>query len=249
MGESVRDLVAIPTYSRPEMLWHCLEHLAACPEAAAGDLDLVVFVDNHVHRPPPLEEIGQVLPRFPGVAVVARAPHAYRGNSFNVMKAYEQGLAEGRERVFLVEDDVMVEPDFFRWHREVQEAEQLFCSIGISRPGVTITTEMFASLGVCFRRGPLELVVGHANVAYFSNMNHYCQRTFRAGPNVGTEQDGLILRVMKQAKGTARFAPQDAPKARHIGWYGYNRGLHGRPAGPLQARYETVAARLTHAVV
>jgi len=66
---------------------------------------------------------------------------------------------------------------------------------------------------------------------------------------VGTEQDGPILRVMKRAKGMARFAPVEAPKARHIGWYGYNRGLHNAPPGPLQKKYEAVAARLEHAVV
>lgn len=245
----MRDLVIIPTYSRPEMLWHCLEHLLRCPEAAAGEVELVVFVDHHIGRPPALADIDHVMRKFPGIAVVQRASHAYRGNSFNVMTAYKQAWEEGRERAYLVEDDVMVQPDFFRWHREVEAEEELFCSIGIARPGVTTSTEMYASLGVCFRREPLALIVQHAVPAYFANMNDYCQREFRQGPAVGTEQDGLILRIMKQAKGTARFAPMEAPKARHIGDYGYNRGQHRRPPGALQARYDAVAKRLTQSVV
>lgn len=240
----MRDLVIIPTFSRPEMLQHCLEHLMAVPEI--GDYDRAVFVDNHTMRPPPWEEIKQVMVRFPDVVVVARPPNPYRGNSCNVMTAYQQVREEGRERVFLVEDDVMVSPDFFRWHLETQR-EKPFCSIGVSRPGVTRTTEMYASLGVCFSRESLGLIVPHAVPEYFRNMNQYCGKHFRGGPNVGTEQDGLILRIMKQAKGLAIFA--DPPVARHIGWYGYNRGLHARPKGGLQERYAAVAERATRTVV
>lgn len=233
----MRDLVIVPTFSRPEMLWHCLEHLSACPEVIAGELDLVVAVDDHIGRPPPLEEIKSVVRRFPLVGMVKRDPHRYRGNSFNVLTAYEEAWKEERERVFLVEDDVMVEPDFFRWHLEVQAGELPFCSIGVARRGPG-----YCSLGVCFRREPLTLVVQHAVSAYFANMAYYCQANFHDGRNLGTEQDGLILRIMLKAKATARFAEQ--PRARHIGWYGYNRGLHGCPAGDLQARYAAVAARV-----
>jgi len=196
----MRDLVIIPTFSRPEMLRHCLEHMMAVPDI--GDFDLAVFVDDHTMRPPPLAEIGQVMARFPGVQAVKRAANPYRGNSCNVMTAYAQAYQEGRERAFLVEDDVMIEPDFFRWHLEAQK-EKPFCSIGISRTGITRTTEMYASLGVCFGRESLGLIVPHAVPEYFRNMAQYCGKTFRGGPNVGTEQDGLILRVMKHAKGTA----------------------------------------------
>jgi len=240
----MRDLVIIPTFSRPEMLQHCLEHLMAVPEI--GDFDRAVFVDNHIMRPPPLAEIAIVLGKFSEVTMSLRPPNPYRGNSSNIMLAYAGAFEEGRERVFLVEDDVMVEPGFFRWHLETQR-EKLFCSIGISRPGVARTTEMYASLGVCFSRESLGLIVPHAVPEYFRNMNQYCAKHFRGGPNVGTEQDGLILRIMKQAKGTAIFA--DPPVARHIGWYGYNRGLHARPKGTLQERYAAVAERVTRTVV
>lgn len=236
----MRNLAIIPTYSRPEMLWHCLERLSACREISSGELDIVVAVDNHIGRPPPSEEIEWVVRRFPGVGLVKRDPHRYRGNSFNVLTAYEEAWKEERERVFLVEDDVMVEPDFFRWHGEAQQ-DVPFCSIGVSRRGPG-----YCSLGVCFRREPLTLVVQHAVSAYFANMDYYCQTNFREGQGLGAEQDGLIARVMLKAKATARFA--ELAVARHVGDYGYNRGEHRRPTGSLEERYRAVAERVEQEV-
>lgn len=243
----MNDVVIVPTHGRPEMLLHCLEHLEACPDLANADVRIVV--DQHQHKRIPAavhHETLDVIAGFThrGWKLTVRDRHFYWGNSFNVLTAYKESFAAGHPLTFLVEDDVMVEPGFFAWHRAVHESEQLFCSIASAntRSGQLRTKDDFASLGVCFPLASLGLIVPHARVAYFINMGKYCVDTFGGDSKLFCEQDGLILRIMKQAGGTARYP--ETPLARHVGDYGYNRGLANQPGGDLQARYRAIGERI-----
>ena len=237
------DIVIVPTFSRPEMLQVCLEHIFACPEAA--DAEVRVVVDQHAGRLTPLLEIREVARHFPVVTIV-REPHRYSGNSFNVLSSYTEAYQSQAELVYLVEDDVMVSPDFFTWHRQVQLDADPFCSIAIANPrrpvqrleGFHLECD-YASLGVCFRRGRLRAVIDHAVANYYVNQIGYLRRHFAAG-DFFAEQDGLIKRVMEKHEFTAAWAC--VPRARHVGWYGYHRPAH-RPHGPLHSRIATVRRR------
>src|SRR6476661_5195277 len=124
----MQDILIIPTFDRPEFLWLCLDHIVACPEA--GELDIRVYVDNHTFHPPPLVAIRSVLENFPQlhIALVVQNPHDYAGNSFNLLTAYKEAFESDANLVFMVEDDVMVRPNFFEWHRQVQEYYGPACS-------------------------------------------------------------------------------------------------------------------------
>jgi hypothetical protein len=172
----MQDVVIIPTYDRPEMLWLCLEHLAACPESA--DVHVWVCVDAHVNQPSaPREEILAVVKKFPQlfVDVKFRSPHQYSGNSFNVLTAYKDAYRSQASYVFLIEDDVMISPGFFTWHREQHDGHMLGCSIAIAKGP---RQGPYASLGVCFRRETLQIVTPHCNDAYFRNMRGYIRERF-----------------------------------------------------------------------
>jgi hypothetical protein len=234
----------VPTFSRPEMLWCCLEHIANCPESK--QLVISVCVDWHENQPkPPLREIDEVIAKFKHLAItrVVRWPHHYSGNSYNVMTSYCEALAAGADLTFMVEDDVMVQPDFFKWHYLVHSAHRVFCSIGTmnNRSGKTESTDDYASLGVCFPKESLKLICQHANHLYFSDLVGYCKKTFgNLMAKEDYEQDGLITRVMGSVKGVSIWPTEY--KAKHIGWYGYHRP-QDRPTGTLQERYEAVKAR------
>lgn len=235
----MKDIVIIPAYDRSEMLWNCLERLSACSEIFG--MQVRVTVDCHQGKCNPVEEIREVIVKFPELKIVTTVmdPHSYRGNSFNVLSAYRRAVEAGAPFVFMVEDDVMVEPDFFCWHYEAQ-ASKPFCSVGVenTRSGKLKTTEDFASLGVCFSCETLTHIIKHGVTNYFSNTGRYCQDKFGIVPGEHTEQDGLILRIMRSLGGTAIFP--ESPKARHIGWYGYNHADGLRPEGTLQERYDAV---------
>lgn len=245
----MKDVVIIPTYSRPELLWLCLEYLSKCP--GIGGMDVRVYVDAHdaVRTAPPVPEINEVLARFRhlSLTVTWRERHRYDGNTFNVMTAYAEVYATDAEFVYLVEDDVMVQPDFFAWHRAAQASGDWFCSIasrflkqgGRLHDGY-IVDHRYASIGVCFKRANLSTIVKHAHQYYFGNMGGYLNTVFKDGrADQFTEQDGLIERIMERGR-LLSIWPTNEPRAFHQGWYGYHRWNCPRPQGTLEQRYEYV---------
>jgi hypothetical protein len=239
---SKSDVLIIPTFTRPEMLWNCLETIDKCPEATT--LDIIISVDWHEEKKPPIQEIDDVLKKFPLLKFkrVARWPHRYNGNSFNVLSAYKEAVQTGCNHIFMVEDDVMVDPNFFGWHYQQQKL-RVFCSVGVEnkRSGKQISATDYASLGVCFPRSAVEQIVKHASHSYYSDQRGYCNKNFGALFSAeDVEQDGLILRVMGSVNGKSVWP--ETPVCRHIGWYGYHRP-QDRPTGTLQERYEAVKAR------
>lgn len=240
----MRDIVLVPTYDRPEMLWLCLERLSEAE--AFSEHEVRILVDNHFGAPPRLDEAVAVASQFGPVKVTVRQPHGYNGNSYNVLEGYKEALASDARFIYLVEDDVLVDPDFFLWHREAQAQGDAFCSIAAenTRSGQLASFQDYASLGVCFPRVSLMQVVNHAVPAYYENQAGYCQRMFHVEQTAkeDVEQDGLILRVMAAANGYSVW-PR-TPKATHIGWYGYHRPGQ-RPQGTLRERYEQVKERIS----
>ncbi len=244
-----KDIVIVPTFSRPEMLWFCLDRLSACPEIAG--MDIRVYVDAHdtIRIAPPRAEIENVVGRFTNlpITVLWRNHHPYDGNTFNVLEAYRDAYPTDAEFVYLVEDDVAVNPDFFAWHRKAHAMDDWFCSVAsrclkaaaVRDDGYAVNRS-YASIGVGFRRERLVAVVEHANAEYYRDMQGYIGRAFPDGrADQYTEQDGVIERII--SRGTLQTVwPADWPRCSHIGWYGYHRWNCPRPQGSLEQRYEYV---------
>jgi len=225
----VRDILIIPTFNRPELLWLCLDYISACPEY--GELDIKVYLDAHYKRQSRLNETKEVLKKFnDNVKLYVRQPNGYRGNSYNLMMAYSDAFHSKAEYVFMVEDDVMISSHFFEWHKQAQLVNPV-CSVAGKNPGHGV----YCSIGVCFNREMLEPIVKHCVHEYFKDMGGYCRANFPPSP-FGTEQDGLIARVFNGKK--AVWA--NPPEAQHIGWYGYNRPHGIRPIGNLNDKYKKV---------
>jgi hypothetical protein len=247
----VLDIVLVPTYSRPEYLHLCLEAISK----ADGGRDKAVWIARDCHKSDGgkyareaadikavIEEYGQV---FAELRFIERAPHSYYGNSFNTLELYREAFGTDAEFVYLIEDDVIVESDFFRWHEAVQGRGSYFCSIAryICNDGRSFpaddseayieSTRDYASLGVCFRRENLKLITRHCCDEYYRSMTSYIVRTF---PNswLGSEfseQDGLIQRVIKESGMPTAWAC--LPRAYHIGIHGYHRSRGARLTGSL----------------
>ena len=243
------DIVLVPTYSRPEYLHLCLEAISK----ADGGQDKTVWVARDCHSTDGAKyareavEIRAVADdfrtSFDGLRFIERKPHPYYGNSYNTLELYREALSSSAEYVYLVEDDVIVEGDFFRWHEAVQRKSDYFCSIAryISKgrqvpadPADYVESDRdYASLGVCFRRENLGLITAHCCNEYYRSMTDYIVRTF---PNswLGSEfseQDGLIQRVIKESGMSTAWAC--LPRAYHIGIHGYHRSRGARLTGSL----------------
>lgn len=233
----MQDVLIIPTFDRPELLWLCLEYLVASPESR--NLEVRVYADCHVEQAPPQEEIEAVLGMFPQLSVrtVFRPPHEYNGNSYNLLMAYRDAFESLAQHVFMIEDDVLIHPQFFTWHRAQHLGRHLGCSIAVENPGHGV----YASLGVCFRREILRNLMPHCRPEYFQNMRGYCKAKFPPS-KFDCEQDGLLARILSGQP--VVWATE--PMAQHVGWYGYHRKRSIRPTGTLLQRYEQVKRVLSN---
>ena len=170
-------------------------------------------------------------------------PHQFPGNSFNVLMAYRDAYHQTEsEYVYLVEDDVMVHPLFFAWHQTQHENyPDIGCSIAVMKEP---QHGHYASLGVCFRRETLRLILPHCRVAYFQNVRAYCRTRFPPLQS-DCEQDGLFCRLLIRH----RVVWASTPLAQHVGWYGYHRKRSVRPLGTLDDRYAQVKHTLANSEI
>lgn len=248
---SPRDRVIIPAYFRPEFLYLTLEKIN---EARDSDKDIYIYhdkkFDDDIRFAKELEEVQVVIEYWRRafgnlLHPVMRQENRYYGNSANVFQAYLKAHLDGVERVYLIEDDVLITPDFFEWHKSVQDVD-CFCTIaGMCDRNIFnldkdfLSTE-YASLGVCWKRENLTIVLEHANENFYRNPTPYILTHFKDS-KMGLkmmEQDGVIQRIAEQRFQKFLFAvPQ---KAYHIGAYGYHRsiGPDNMPTGTLPERIE-----------
>ncbi len=259
------DLVLIPTYMRPEYLSLCLEHVAK----AKGDRDLAVriFYDNRLGSQNPLtikelQLTEQVVKQFStqlDVAMQVRAPHPYVGNPSNFLEAYKTAYATDARYVYLIEDDVMVGWDFFKWHEAVQARNDYMCTVGwhcIRNPQAQVSNDPtayidtrrdFSSIGVCWKREKLGQVVKHAVKEYYQQMNVYLGRNFPKspiGPGLWTEQAGLIMRILLETQQLVAWPCLS--RCAHVGVSGYHRPGGFRFEGTLDERVAALRKAMQH---
>lgn len=246
------DVVLIPCFRRPELLFHCLKNIQA---AHGADEHHYIFRFDFGHSP----ELDDALrlAEFTFSHQVARTPkcnYQVAKQSFSLLTGYHLALSHSfrPERVYLIEEDVMIATDFFRWHQEVHaQRPDVFCSIGVVNPNRKVqegardefylTTEDYCSLGVCFPANVLKnYILQWATTKYYNNPIDFCQRNFKGSPfgQSYAEQDGLIRRIQWQAGMAMPIAYPYQGRAYHAGYYGYNRGRG--PDGSLVDRIAKV---------
>jgi len=156
----------------------------------------------------------------------------------------------------VIEDDVLVGHDFFRWHEAVQQLGDYFCSVGwhcIRNPEVKPGTDPaayieserdFSSIGVCWKRERLWEIAKHASVAYYRDLAGYLKGVLPAcGIPDGqwTEQAGLIMRILLTTPG-AKVAWPVVARCAHVGIHGYHRGRGHQFQGSIVQRVEALRA-------
>lgn len=248
----MRDVVLIPAWRRPEMLVHCLLNIMRAEEA---DRLHYIFRFDQGHSAELYDAI-----KVSGFAFsheITQTPRTYyriAKQSFSLLTGYHLAAQKSLKLVYMIEEDVMVGTDFFRWHREVHEANpQLFCSSAVANPNrhvkvhgeleeYYLTTADYCSLGVCFSKDMLiKHVLPAATQKYYVNPIDECKRQFPTSPfgSSFAEQDGLIRRVQWRLGLEHPIAYPYRARAYHAGLYGKNRGQG--PTGSLEKRLQYVA--------
>lgn len=264
----MRDVVIMPAYFRPEYTALALEYLAA----ADGAKEKEVWVEqdrafgNVGHLLQELPAMRQVVNayalsgKFAKVMYSERVPNGYIGNPCNFLEAYKKAFEQKDIRyVYLVEDDVIVSKDFFRWHEAVQELDDFFVTVGwhcVRNPEVKPSTDPteyitsyrdFSSIGVCWKREKLEPLVRHARPEYYRAMPTYLGQAFPGSPipaGQWTEQAGVITRLLHETR-TRLVAWPSLRRVSHVGVHGYHRPNGHRFTGNLERRIEDLRTAIT----
>lgn len=252
------DIVLIPCYMRPEYLFLTLEYLSRAEGARDGKEYWVIQdlkYEDECRHGMQLRWTKEVLDASPlPIRHITRKPHGYEGNSYNTLEAYKEAYATDARFVHLIEEDVLVMPDYFLWHESIQAKEPAaMCSIAyrcsrnsdvrrdITDPAAYfISARDYASIGVCWRRENLKPIVEHACKEYYSNAGFYLDNRFPTDVYSGWfhEQDGLIMRVMHEHKSYTAWGY--LPRCYHIGNVGYHRPNGRRADGQLHDKIRTL---------
>jgi hypothetical protein len=203
-----KTIVVMPTAHRPEFLALALERLAAARKPS--NIDVHIYVDFVDHIRLAETEIVRDL-YFPEAYLFLAGPHVQvPSGCWNILNSIKNGSLWADD-VILVEDDVMVYPDFFEWHQTAVWADAS-CGRSLSY------FNLYTNPGSCLRRPLLDLLVPHINDEYFRDTKAYCDKNFQ--PNhISTLDDGLIRRVLHDNNMTVLFP--ERPRCAHQGFRGY----------------------------
>jgi hypothetical protein len=229
------------------MLWHCIDNL--CKADGIGSMHVVFRADSG-YDPDIIGVIRSFAARLPSHEIQAAPSCPYRRTklSANILLGYLQAAARAHRYVYMVEEDIMVGRDFFRWHQAVQARnEQLFCSIAVRNhnrcvelpedpQGYYLSSGDYCSWGVCFDRTVIgALIAPHVNLDYLSGPKRYLRRHFPTSQvGLGYVEQASLLRRIQERCGQPIAYPA-VPRAFHAGFYGRN-----RPGGVPGALHERV---------
>lgn len=239
--------MVVTAWNRADFLYACLQRLK---KADDGSLWYVLSLDRGHDRS--VREVASSFMKSTGRTTLLTPRHGYRGNSFNTLTAMKFSLQQGADRVYLVEDDILVGSDFFSFHRSSHEVfpdnlavsacrNQFFpvCQDPPPDEEAVYTHMSYQSLGVSFSRESLMRIMPHVHHGYLANPVGYCRKTFpdsAINPS-NAEQDGLIHRIGER-DGFPTIYPY-VPRAYHAGFHGYHR-MGKRLWGSVERRAEQI---------
>lgn len=238
------ELVIVPAWQRPGFLEAALQRLAL---EDSPDLHWHLALDRGYTI-----QVSRAVARFTAGrrdrCEVTLGNHRYKGNSFNLLTAYDKAIRRpmhpsGYDMIHMVEEDVFVGRGYFAFHRQAHALLPDVFAVSACRNhnregdppaflGGVYTDRSYQSLGVSFRPDMLALVAGHAHPSYFLRPIEYCRKHWpnSAIPAGHAEQDGLIHRIIEDSGASVGYGC--VPRAYHAGFTGYHRAgmeLRGTP--------------------
>ncbi len=254
------DIVIIPTFDRPEYLWACLENIYKNVRGALSAKLYYICEDIHADKPKNftteiemLATIREWQRKF-GFAFSYNVtpPHTTYGNNYNVLSALQRAamFCGQLDKVYLIEDDVLITPDFFEWNDMVfdQYNVRIACAGRLNRSmnfhingpdamdesikdvnAVKRVLGAYNSWATCFSREAMRM---------FTSLNTDFSE-FRPG----FEQDIWIQNILSREK-ISTIWPY-VPRAYHMGWYSYHRNTGMQFNGTLEQKVKALQKAVT----
>jgi len=180
------------------------------------DVRVCLYVDNTTeNRLSEFEYVRDVY--FPTADLFHAKPHLkVPSGCWNILNALKGGYESGSDFVHLVEEDILVHPDYFDWMEQQDGDFFAACGRYIPRYG-----NLYTNPGSMFPRGTLATVVEHINAEFFADRRAYLSARWVAEDGLGEFDDGLIQRVHRASGLSLRFP--EIPKVSHIGFHFYTK--------------------------
>lgn len=229
----------IPTLHRPEFLALCLENLANTSEP---DLDVRICLDFSTAER--LDEVDYVRDTYyPSAWLYHAAPHIDAPSGcWNILNSLKHGYDSGAEYVFLVEEDVLVYPNFFEKHSEMQNSGDYFATCGRLRQ--EHSGPYYTNPGACFKREKLAELVEYINDDFFRDRRGYMDRRFGVFDEASDLDDGLIRRVIRYTGSEVKY-PDNAIVA-HQGFHFYNKIDQYKNEGTIEQRIKNLRKMISN---
>jgi hypothetical protein len=216
---ATKDIVVIPTFSRPEFLALCLEKLDLAIDAPD---DIRIYLDTSSEAR--VEEVEYLRDtRLPRAQIFHAKKHPeVASGCYNILKSIETGYNTGADFIWLVEEDVLVKPGIFTWGREQMATGQYLAACGRKDPSFYhLHPDQYTNPGSVLSRTLVEHLIPHINTNYFSRLREYLDEHFDLWPEMSNLDDGLIRRVIRQMDGKAVYP--DKPVCAHQGFRLYGK--------------------------
>lgn len=194
-----------------------------------------------------LDEVERVRDLYFPTAFIFRAGEHEQAPSgcWNILNAIKSGYNTGAKYVFLVEEDVMVYPDFFQWHwkahQDVDSEQDFVASCG--RRWRYYNSDFYTNPGACLNRNLLNEVVWHINDDFFSDRRGYMNNFFGEMDEASDLDDGLVRRVMRFVG--AQLIYPDSPVCAHQGFWAYQKFVEYKTYGLVDERIEQLRNMLS----
>lgn len=211
------EVVVIPTYARPEILAHALDKISGCPDAPD---DVRIFLD---HSPETrVQEVEYVRDKFLPRALLFHAEEhvACTSGTWNILHSIKSGYETGAERVWLVEEDVLMFPGAFeRGRKELASGKWLaFCG-RLLQPFYERYGTLYTNPGSVLSRRLLDQVIPHINDRYFADTGGYIREVFKHEPFNSSLDDGLIRMVVREMQGACGYPERPICAHQGFNWY------------------------------
>lgn len=211
-------VVVIPAANRPEFAALTLEQLGKARQCPAI-LFNVDYIDDNLKK-----DFQYVFDHYspPQTTLTYRQPHLQVSSGcWNILESIRDGYNTGAEGVFLVEEDVLVYPDFFEHHwKQVESGAIVSCGRRCQRfyprsPGI------YTNPGSYLSREFLHKLIPHINDEFYQNTGGYMDRVIGQVEGINGLDDGLIRRVLWSNDWKVSYPSMEDPKCAHVGFQAY----------------------------
>jgi len=213
-----KSIVVMPSLHRPEMLAMSLESLSRNNDAE--NLDVRIFLDTCPDER--VEEVTYVRDTyFPTAEIFNAKGHCkVLSGCWNILNSLKCGYESGKEFIFLLEEDVIVKPDFIKLHLAIHGSGDYFVTCG--RRHGRMPLDFYSNPGTCYRRESLAKIVPHIHDEFFKDTGAYLDKHFPDQKGLdGLLDDGLIRKVQRSIGGKVLCI--DPPVAFHQGFRYYGK--------------------------